>query len=76
MREWKRKDYEKNPAKILNKNKAYYIKYKYNLTGDEMKKYGDNLPLVMKIKKSIEELKKIDDALMTDILAEYQIIPL
>jgi hypothetical protein len=71
MREWKRKAYEENPSKILTKNKAYYIKYKYNLTGDEMKTYGDNLPLVMKIKKGLEELSKIDIVLMTNILAEY-----
>jgi len=42
MREWKRKAYEENTSKILTKNTvAYYIKYKYNLTGDEMKKYGN-----------------------------------
>ena len=71
MREWKRKAYEENPKKILSKNKAYYIKYKYGLTGDEMKKYGNNLPLVMKIKMSLDELKKVDIELMTNILAEY-----
>ena len=71
MRKWKRKAYEENPEKILSKNKAYYIKYKYGLTGDEMKKYGNNLPLVMKIKMSLDELKKVDIELMTNILAEY-----
>ena len=44
---------------------------KYGLTGDEMKKYGNNLPLVMKIKMSLDELKKVDIELMTNILAEY-----
>jgi hypothetical protein len=72
MREWKRKAYEADPTKMLNKNKAYYIKYKYNLTGEEMKKYGNHLPLVMKIKKGLEELSNVKPDFMAEILAEYQ----
>ena len=57
--------------KAAEKVGFYNIKYKYGLTGDEMKKYGNNLPLVMKIKMSLDELKKVDIELMTNILAEY-----
>ena len=38
-----------------------------------MKKYGNNLPLVMKIKMSLDELKKVDIELVTNILAEYNV---
>jgi hypothetical protein len=71
MREWKRQEYAKDPKKILTKNKSYYIKYKYNLTGDEMQKYGDHLPLVMKIKKGLEELTKVKPDLIPEILAGF-----
>ena len=71
MRDWKRQEYAKDPTKILTKNKSYYIKYKYNLTGDEMKKYGDQLPLAMKIKKALEELSKVKPELIPDILADF-----
>lgn len=53
MREYKRKVYNENSKSILEKNKAYYYKYKYGLDETLMKKYDTLLPYVAKIRAEI-----------------------
>jgi len=69
MRLYKRKQYAEKPDDIKAKNKAYYAKYKYGMSSDDMKKYDTLLPLVSKIKKNCEELKEKNVAFLKDILA-------
>ena len=71
MREWKRKKYRENPDTIKEKNKAYYCKYKYNITSEEMKKYDTCLPLVAKLRNSLEMLKHKHPEFINEIIAPY-----
>jgi hypothetical protein len=69
MRLYKRKQYAEKPDDIKAKNKAYYAKYKYGMSSEDMKKYDTLLPLVSKIKKNYEELKEKNIVFLKDILA-------
>ena len=71
IREWKRKNYEKNGEQVRAKNKAYYYKYKFNLDGDDMKTYDIHLPLVAKIWDNLEKLKTEKPELINICLAKY-----
>jgi hypothetical protein len=71
IREWKRKDYQKNGEKIKAKNRAYYYKYKFNLTCEDMKTYDIHLPLVAKVWDSLEKLKKENPELVSKCLEKY-----
>ena len=69
MRLYKRKQYAEKPDDIKAKNKAYYAKYKYGMSSEDMKKYDTLLQLVSKIKKNCEELKEKNIVFLKDILA-------
>jgi len=69
MRLYKRKQYAEKPDDIKAKNKAYYAKYKYGMSSEDMKKYNTLLPLVSKIKKNCEELKEKNIDFLKEILA-------
>lgn len=71
MREYKRKQYKENTEEIKNKNKAYYYKYKHNLSSEDMKKYDIYLPIIARIRKNIEELKQLKPELLEEILTPY-----
>jgi hypothetical protein len=71
MREYKRKQYQEKGDIIKNKNKAYYYKYRNNISTEEMKKYDIYLPIVVKIKKNLDELQKVKPELINDILISY-----
>lgn len=71
MREYKRKQYKDNPDEIKNKNKAYYYKYKHNLSNEDMKLYDIYLPLVAKITKNLDELKKQKPEFIKLVLSPY-----
>lgn len=71
IREWKRKDYEKNGDKIKAKNKAYYYKNKFGLTCDDMKLYDIHLPLVAKLLDNLNKLKEEKPELIAGILQKY-----
>lgn len=73
MREYKRKKYAENADLILQKNKAYYYKTKFNLPCEDMKKYDILLPIVSIIKKHLEELKKKNPDILKEIIQEYSI---
>ena len=71
MREYKRKQYQENGEMIRDKNKAYYYKYKFGLTADDMKKFDKLLPLVSKTKKHLDDLKNANPLFLAEILKEY-----
>jgi len=71
MREYKRLQYKKKGDEIKEKNKAYYYKYKYNLSSDEMHKYDTLLPSVIRLKKELEYLKLKKPEIIFEILHPY-----
>jgi hypothetical protein len=71
MREYKRKQYKENPNIIKGKNKAYYYKYKFGIEDQEMKKYDIFLPLVLKVRKAMKELKEQNENLYLELLGEF-----
>ena len=71
IKEWKKKNYEKNGDKVRAKNKAYYYKYKFNLDSEDMKKYDIHLPLVAKIWDNLEKLKAEKPELINECLKKY-----
>ena len=71
MRDYKRKQYQEKGEEIKSKNKAYYYKYKHNLSSEDMKKYDIYLPLVARIRKNLDELKAIKPDIITDVLTPY-----
>ena len=71
IREWKRKDYEKNGDKIKAKNKAYYYKNKFGLNCDDMKLYDIHLSLVAKVLDNLNKLKEEKPELINTILQKY-----
>jgi hypothetical protein len=75
MREYKRKQYQEKGDEIKSKNKAYYYKYKHNLTGDDMKKYDIHLPIVARIRKNLDELRTLNPDIINEILTPYLINP-
>tara|TARA_R110000751_G_scaffold100251_3_gene194129 strand:- start:775 stop:1101 length:327 start_codon:yes stop_codon:yes gene_type:complete len=71
MRDYKKKNYNKNTAEVKDKNKQYYYKYKFGLTSDDMAKYGTSLPVICRIRKGLAELEKSNAGLIEDVLQPY-----
>ena len=71
MRLYKRKCYAENPALIQAKNKAYYAKYKYGLTTEDMKKYDTLLPFVNRAKKALNIIKDENIDILKEVLNSY-----
>ena len=72
MREYKRKKYAENGDDMKARNKAYYYKYKFGLNNEDMKKYNLLLPLVSKLRKGLEELKKKNPEFLNEVLQMYR----
>jgi hypothetical protein len=72
MREYKRKQYKEKGEQIRQKNKAYYYKYKFNLSKEEMKKYDVLLPYIAKLRKILDELKEANIELTKEFLEDYK----
>jgi len=72
MREYKRKQYQKNGELMRDKNKAYYYKHKFNLNSDDMKHYDLLLPLVSKIRKGLDDLKEKNPEFLKEIIEMYK----
>ena len=71
IKEWKKKNYEKNGEQVRAKNRMYYYKYKFNLDNDDIKKYDIHLPLVAKVWDNLEKLKLAKPELINMCLAKY-----
>jgi hypothetical protein len=73
IKEYKKKKYDENPDKIKALNKSYYYKYKFGLTSEEMKLYGDLTPDVSKVINLLDNITKINPELLKHILSRYVI---
>lgn len=73
MREYKREQYKKNPEKIKEKNKAYYYKYKYDISVEEAHKYDTLLPNIVRLRKEIEDIIDKRPELINELLSPYLI---
>jgi hypothetical protein len=71
MREYKQKVYAENPAKIKESNRMYYAKYNHNISEEDCKKYGANLPTVVKLNACLEQISNTDKELLKTLLAKY-----
>lgn len=71
MREYKREQYKKNPEQIKQKNKAYYYKYKYNISVEEAHRYDTMLPNIVRLRKEIEDIIEKRPELINDLLTPY-----
>ena len=71
MREYKRKAYEKNPDAIRTKKKAYYYKYKFGLTAEDMATYGSLTPEVSKVISMMNKINDQNPALIPHILERF-----
>ena len=56
---------------IKSKNKEYYYKYKYNITSEDIEKYGKHLSLIARIRSNLDQLKLSNPELIYDILKYY-----
>lgn len=72
MREYKKKKYSENPEEFKIRNKMYYVKYKYGVSDDDCKKYGNCLPEVVKIWNAMNKLKESNPELIKDIISPYK----
>lgn len=72
IREWKRQNYVKNGETMKATQRAYYYKYKNGISDEEHHKYKALLPLVSKISKGLEELKKANPEILKEILQKFQ----
>jgi hypothetical protein len=71
MREYKKRTYAENPDKIKELNRMYYAKYKHNISEVDCKKYGANLPTVIKLNGCLEQIYNTDKDLLKSLLAKY-----
>jgi hypothetical protein len=71
MKEWKKNQYKINGEFMREKNKAYYYKYKYNISSEELQKYDLLLPSIVRLKKEIEDLKNKNPIFLLEILDSY-----
>ena len=67
-REYMKKRYGEQSEKIKLRNQAYYYKYKFGLTTDDMKKYDILLPYIAKLDKILCELKEANSTLAKEFL--------
>jgi len=71
MREYKRKQYKEKSEEIKQKNKAYYYKYKFNISNEELHKYDTLLPNIVRLKKELDEIIKIRPEILKEVLEPY-----
>jgi hypothetical protein len=71
MREYKKKEYQENKEEMKEKNRAYYYKYKFNVTTEDHNMFGTYLPNVVKIRKEMDYLKEHNPELVKEILKAY-----
>jgi hypothetical protein len=73
IKEYKKKKYAENPEKVKTKNKSYYYKYKFGLTAEEMKLYGDLTPEVSKVIHLMSVITDRNPSLISHILERFQV---
>lgn len=70
MRNYKKKEYEMNHERALNRQHMYYYKNTYKSDLDNLHKYGSNFPKVVKIISSCEKLKN-EPELLVEVLRDF-----
>ena len=73
MREYRRKQYASNPDPIKAKNKSFYYKYKFGLSGEEMALYGDLTPEVSKVLNLMASISERNPKLIAHIFEKVKI---
>jgi hypothetical protein len=71
IRDYKRKEYQENREEMKEKGRAYYYKYKFNVSTEDHTVYGTYLPNVVKLRKELEFLKTNKPELIRDLLSPY-----
>jgi len=71
MREYKRNQYKEKGDEIKEKNKAYYYKYKFNVSHEDLHKYDTLLPNVVRLRNELEEIKRKNPAIIRELLMPY-----
>jgi hypothetical protein len=74
-REYKRKQYQENKESIKEKNKAYYYKYKFNASHDDLLKYDTLLPAVVRLRKELNYLLECKPDIINELVQPYMQIP-
>jgi hypothetical protein len=71
MREYKRQQYKDKGDTIKEKNKAYYYKYKFNVSSDDLHKYNTLLPNVVRLRNELDEIKQKNPSIIKELLEPY-----
>jgi len=71
MRDYKRKQYQEKKEEMQQTNKVYYYKYKFKASSDEMHKFKDILPNVLKLRKELDGILQVRPELINEILEPY-----
>lgn len=70
MKEYMKKRYKENSEHIKLKNQAYYYKYRFGLSNEDMKKYDILLPYIAKLDNILNELKQANNELAKEFIEE------
>ena len=71
MRDYRRKVYAEKTDKVLEKNKAYYYKYKFKCSNAEFHKYDTLLPNVLRIRKDLDVIRDKNPSILNELLTPY-----
>ena len=71
MRNYKAKQYEEDPDKIKTANRSFYYKYKFGLSADDMKRYGELTPEVAKAIHCLNQIRDLKPELLQRIFLRY-----
>ena len=79
MREYKRKQYALKGDEMKERNRAYYAASKYG-NNEDLKKYDKKvLPIMLRIRKELDELSEINASLVMEVMqlvVKYEDTPL
>ncbi len=71
MREYKRKQYAANTDQVLAQNRAYYCRRKNDVSADEAKRLGADLPVVLRVRSGLLQLRDSNPDLFREILDSF-----
>jgi len=72
MRAWKKQQYEEQGEKIKASNRCYYFKYKFGLSSEEMRLFGDLTPECSKAINLLNQIEAENPALLRNIIKRFQ----
>ena len=72
MREYKKRKYDEDSSKIKELNKLHYYKRKYDGSIEDLHTYNALiLPIVFKLKKTLNQMKQENPEILKEILQSY-----